>query len=153
MPPVVIDQNKEELLQTWAYTYTRAVRQRTVRQETTMAKMGTLPHYIYSSRINEVIEATEEYNIENHTKPQSSHVSQNNEQTPAEQSDQEQCEENRCEPEPPDQFDEDGSDDPGEERPQIAANVENALDEGTYFLVGRSSRFGRAIKINSKLFS
>ena len=31
----------------WASSYGAAVRQRTVRQETTMAKHGTLPEYIY----------------------------------------------------------------------------------------------------------
>ena len=38
----------EETLRTWANTYTRAVRQRTVHQETTMVKTGTLPHYLHS---------------------------------------------------------------------------------------------------------
>ena len=31
----------------WASSYGAAVRQRTVRQETTMAKHGTLPEYVY----------------------------------------------------------------------------------------------------------
>ena len=43
-----IGAKNEEILQTWANSYTRAARQRTVRQETTMAMMGTLPHYLYT---------------------------------------------------------------------------------------------------------
>ena len=53
----------EETLQTWANTYTRVVRPRTVHQETTMAKTGALPHYLYTAKISEVAETTEEYSI------------------------------------------------------------------------------------------
>ena len=35
----------------WAHTYGAAVRQRTVRQETTMAKAGTLPAYLYQQEV------------------------------------------------------------------------------------------------------
>ena len=54
----------EEALQIWANTYTRAFRQRTVHQETTMAKTGTLPHYLYTAKISEVPETNEEYSIQ-----------------------------------------------------------------------------------------
>ena len=47
-PYPTIKEKEAMLIKDWASTYTRAVRQRTVRQETTMAKMGTLPHYLYS---------------------------------------------------------------------------------------------------------
>ena len=53
----------EETLRTWANTYTRAVRQRTVHQEKTMAKTGTLPHYLYTAKISELAETTEEYSV------------------------------------------------------------------------------------------
>ena len=53
----------EETLRTWSNTYTKAVPQRTVRQETTMATRGTLPHYLYTVKISEVAEITEEYSI------------------------------------------------------------------------------------------
>ena len=53
----------EETLRTWANTYIRAVRQRTVYQGTTMAKAGTLPHYLYTAKISEVAKTTEEYSI------------------------------------------------------------------------------------------
>ena len=50
----------EETLRTWANTYTRTVRQRTVSQETTMAKTGTPPHYLYTDKISELAETTED---------------------------------------------------------------------------------------------
>ena len=40
-----INKEDEELLIEWAYNYTCVERQRTVRQETTISKMGTLPFY------------------------------------------------------------------------------------------------------------
>ena len=36
-----------EIIRNWATSYGAAVRQRTVRQETTMAKHGALPEYMY----------------------------------------------------------------------------------------------------------
>ena len=56
----------EETLWTWANTYRRAVRknrQRTVRQETKLARTGTLPHYLYTAKISEVAETAEENSI------------------------------------------------------------------------------------------
>ena len=53
----------EETLRTWANTYTRAVHQRTVRQETTMSKTETLPHYLYTAKISEIAQITKEYSI------------------------------------------------------------------------------------------
>ena len=58
---VYIAVSKEEKWQTWADCYTRAVCQRTVGQKATMVKTGTLPHYLYSSKINEVAKTTEAY--------------------------------------------------------------------------------------------
>ena len=61
--PSSITVSDEETLRTWVNPYTRAVRQRTVRQETTMAKTGTLPHYLYTAKISEEAEKIEEYSI------------------------------------------------------------------------------------------
>ena len=49
----------EETLRTWANTYTRAVHQRIVYQETKMVRTGTLPHYLYTAKIIEVAETAE----------------------------------------------------------------------------------------------
>ena len=46
MPVVKLSEQKCKFLRDWALTYGSAVRQRTVRQETTMSRMGTLPEYL-----------------------------------------------------------------------------------------------------------
>ena len=53
-----------EKLRTWPYTYTRAVRQQTVHQKTTMANTGTLRHYLYSNKISEIAKTTEAYSAD-----------------------------------------------------------------------------------------
>ena len=45
----------------WAQTYTKGVRQRSVRQETTMDKSGTLPLYLYTMDIAKKAAQTEKY--------------------------------------------------------------------------------------------
>ena len=47
LPAVEMPQADCDLMRNWASSYGAAVRQRTVRQETTMAKYGTLPEFIY----------------------------------------------------------------------------------------------------------
>ena len=53
MPVLVVSlpANDCDLLCNWASAYGAAVRQRTVRQETTMAKHGTLPEYLYQRHL------------------------------------------------------------------------------------------------------
>ena len=48
---VSLTANDCDLLRNWASGYGAAVRQRTVRQETTMAKHGTLPEYLYQRHL------------------------------------------------------------------------------------------------------
>ena len=63
--PTNITQNEQQVLKSWTLTYTRAVRQRTVRQETTVEKMGTLPHYLDTQDTHKVARNTVPYNNEN----------------------------------------------------------------------------------------
>ena len=51
----------EEKLGTWTDSSTQAVCQRTLHQEKTMAKTGTLPHYLYSNKTSEVAETVKVY--------------------------------------------------------------------------------------------
>ena len=46
-----VNKEYEQLLIKWHSNYTRAERPRTVRQETIMSKMGTLPFYLYKKDI------------------------------------------------------------------------------------------------------
>ena len=50
LPAVEMSQADCDLMRTWASSFGAAVRQRTVRQETTMAKHGTLPEFMYQRR-------------------------------------------------------------------------------------------------------
>ena len=99
-----------------------------------MSKMGTMPHYLYTSSI----------------------LTENaRETTPYEDSqyDPENREEEQVET--PDHFD--SSSDEEECDDEELPTQENldalSFDRGSLFLVGRSSRFGRSIKINNKLLS
>ena len=47
LPPVSMSSENTEIIQNWATLHGAAVRQRTVCQETTMAKHGALPEYMY----------------------------------------------------------------------------------------------------------
>lgn len=49
LPAVTLPSDDCETLRNWASAYGAAVRQRTVRQETTMAKQGTLPDFFLSA--------------------------------------------------------------------------------------------------------
>ena len=69
-----INKEDEELLIEWSSNYSRAERQRTFRQETTMSKMGTLSFYLYKKDI-----CKEAFEREICTDPQSSNLSNENE--------------------------------------------------------------------------
>ncbi len=50
LPALQMSQDDCEILRNWAKAHGAAVRQRTVRQETTMVKQGTLPEYMYQRK-------------------------------------------------------------------------------------------------------
>ena len=137
--PTKITQNKQQALQSWALTYTRAVRRRTVKQETTMAKMGTLPHYLYAQDTHEVARNTFNYNNEidkrtaNCEHLNDASISQNNEESNDDQ----------CNLEEIDEFSEES--DVKDENTGLVN-----IDDAALFLIGRASRFRRAIKINKR---
>ena len=66
LSPVKLPANECEIKQNWATSYGDAVRQRTVLQETMMAKQGSLPEYMYqreliaTNRVNVVFEEEEQ---------------------------------------------------------------------------------------------
>lgn len=134
--PDPIQQSKEdqEKLQTWANSYTRAVRQRTVRQETTMAKMGTLPHYLYSNSISKVVDGAPSLQRAGNTCDHEN----NSEKLCYEEQDQFEASSS----------DESSNDDDGEEI--ISVSKDSSVSSTSLFALGRSSRFGRTIKIREK---
>eukprot|EP00111_Clytia_hemisphaerica_P014073 TCONS_00041423-protein len=118
--PTKIEKRDEETLQNWATNYTRAVRQRTVRQETTMCKMGTMPHYVYTtSEIEETAKQTVPY------KTKASEAGN--------------VEEEKEEEEIPDRFDESSDDDFSEDDEENASDRQRTdeniigLDRGSLF--------------------
>ena len=129
----------EETLRTWANTYIRTVRQRTVYQETTMAKTGTLLHYLYIAKISEVVETTEEYSIPLIVSTDVSTAVVNEKEVVIEEV-QEDDNEKSGEFEP--------SSDEEEELDNAHRNIATStkdvagLDEGLSFLAGRLTRFG-----------
>ena len=131
-------------------TYTRAVHQRTVRQETTMAKIGTLPHYLYTAKIREVAETTEEYSIPLIVPTDVSTAVVNEKEVVIEEvqeDDNEKSDEFKPSSNEEEELD--------NAHPNIATSTTDVagLDEGSLFLVGRLTRFGLSIKINSKFIS
>ena len=51
LPPVPMPQQCVQSMRDWAQTFGAAVRQGSVRQETTMARAGTLPSYLYQREV------------------------------------------------------------------------------------------------------
>ena len=114
-----------------------------------MAKTGTLPHYLYTAKISEVAETTEEYSIPL-TVPADLSTDVANEKEVVIEEVQEDDSEKSDEFEP--------SSDEDEELDDVHPNIDTTtnvavLDEGSLFLVGRSTKFGRSVKINSKFIS
>ena len=53
LPSANIAPHHPQRMREWAHAYGAAVRQRSVRQATTMARAGTLPEYLYQRPIEE----------------------------------------------------------------------------------------------------
>ena len=137
--PTKITQNEQQALHSWPVTYTRAVRQSTVKQETTMAKMGTLPHYLSTQNTHEVATNTVPYNNENDKRAANcehltdAYISQNDEESS----------DGRCNLKETDEFSEES--DVEEENTGLVD-----IDNTSLFLVGRASRFRKTKKINNR---
>ena len=115
-------------MRNYACTYGAAVRQRTTRQETTMAKHGTMPEMLYQRKL--VI--TEKTNFASHKDAV----------VDAQQTDSTENEVEETELEYDSSTDEDDGD-----------VTSSEFDARSTFLVGVSTRCGRAVRINSKYIS
>ena len=65
---VSLPANDCDLLRNWVSAYGAAVRQRTVRQETTMAKHGTLPEYLYQCHLEVGDKVNLNFGVDEHMK-------------------------------------------------------------------------------------
>ena len=137
-----ITQNKQQASQSWALTYTRAVRQRTVMQGTAVAKMDTLPHYLYTQDTHEVAKNTVPYDNESDKRAANCEHLNSQNRTFISQNDEE-SNDDQCNLKETDEFSEES--DVEEENTGLVD-----IDEAELFLVGRASRFGKARKINNR---
>ena len=120
-----------DALRDWASSYGAAVRQRTVRQETTMARHGTLPEFMHQRQC-EVAE-----------KPISIAFD-------AQVSTAEAVTENETVEEAEDEFDE-SSDEEVDDDPEVSTLVQGEIGSSATFLLGARTRFGRAVRFNNRL--
>ena len=130
-PLPVVDMSKAhcDVMRDWASSYGAAVRQRTVRQETTMAKHGTLPEYMYQRHC---ISAEQAINVSfEETEEEEARINESGDDTEYDQSSDE--------------------DDAGASN-ENGDYLQEEIGSSTTFLLGAKSRFGRAIRFNNRLF-
>ena len=129
----------------WASAYGAAVRQRTVRQETTMAKHGTLPECIYQRhciRSEQPINITfEEADQDEEHAPESEGSGEDS------QTKEQAIGESGSEPE----YDESSDEDEVGVSDESGNYLQGEIGSSTTFLLGARSRFGRAIRFNNRL--
>ena len=116
----------------WASSYGAAVRQRTVRQETTMARYGTLPEFMHQRQC-EVAEKPISIALDTRV------------------STAEAVRENETVEEAEDEFHE-SSDEEVDHDPEVSTLVQGEIGSSATFLLGARTRFGRAVRFNNRLF-
>lgn len=135
VPVAKLSEKSVEEMCNYALTYGAAVRQRTNRQETTMARHGTMPEMIYQRQL-QISEDRVDLALSEGS--ESSEV--NEEEVETGESDPENVEEV---PEYDSSTDED-------EEPDDGDSSIPELDRRSTFLLGATTRFGRQVRINSR---
>ena len=117
----------------------------TVRQQKIMSKTGKRPHYLYSNNINEVAETTEAYSADMvrsfDIEREVTNVTDQQKLSEVESTEEEQADQT------------DSAKEVKDDLLQISTSNVASLDEGSLFLVGRSSRFCGSTEINSRFLS
>ena len=121
-----------DLLRNWASSYGAAVRQRTVRQETTMAKHCTLPEFIYQRQC-----------VTSH-KPVTFALGQDDERLDNAEVADEQIEDDFDSSRDEEVADEDGN--------EGDSFLQGEIGSSATFLFGARSRFGRVVRFNNRFF-
>ena len=124
-----------DALRDWASSFGAAVRQRTVRQETTIARHGTLPEFMYQRQfeISErpvAIAFDEQGNTADAAK------------------------ENELEEDEADEFDQSSDEEvseDGREKTRCPTLLQEEIGSSATFLLGARTRFGREIRFNDRL--
>ena len=120
-----------DALRDCASSYGASVRQRTVRQETTMVRHGTLPEFMHQRQC-EVAEKPIYIAFD------------------AEVSTAEAVTENETGEEAEDEFDE-SSDEEVDNDPEVSTLLQGEIGSPVAFLLEARTRFGRAVRINNRL--
>ena len=120
-----------DALRDWVSCYGTAIRQRTVHQETTMARHGTLPEFM-CQRQCEIAEKAISIAFD------------------AWGSTAEAVTGNETVEEAEDEFDE-SSDVEVDDGPEVSALVQGEIGSSATFLLGAKTRFGRAVRFNNRL--
>ena len=107
-----------DALRDWAASYGAAVRQRPVRQDTIMVRLGTLPEFMYQKQVAE--------------KPISIAFD-------AQVSTAEAVTENETVEEAEDEFDESSDEEVDDDDPEVSTLVQGEIGSSTTFLLGESS--------------
>ena len=132
LPVAEMSQADCDLLRNWASSYGAAVRQRTVRQETTMAKHGTLPEFIYQRQC-----VTSD-------KPITFALGQDDERLDNAEVNDEEIE---------DDFDSSSDEEVADEDGNGGDSfLQGEIGSSATFLFGARSRFGRVVRINNRFF-
>ena len=141
LPVVEMSRANCDVLRAWASAYGAAVRQRTVRQETTMAKHGTLPEFMYQHHCV----VSEPVNIFLREPEQATEATRNNSES--------DNDEIPVEDEILDEFDEEEERPEGTDNANNLINLQGEIGSSATFLIGVTSQFGRAIRFNNRLLS
>ena len=137
LPAAKLSEKAVEEMRNYALTYGAAVRQRTNRQETTMARHGTMPEMIYQRQLR--ISASR-VNLASSEGSELTEVNEN----------EEEVERGESDPEIEEEFPEyDSSTNENEEQEDGDSSIPE-LDRRFTFLLGATTRFGRQVRINSR---
>jgi len=133
-----LNNGEQVLMREWAANYGKAVRQRTVRQETTMFKAGTLPLNMYATSVPQ----NEEVRFPQTRPLEASDVEKEHEEVQSKLS-----EEGGSDTEDAEQESEYDAESESEEK---AVNLDDNEDEMTFLRAVTTS--GRMVKVTSKFF-
>ena len=135
-PALTATSGQIEVMREWSRTYGASVRQRSVRQVTTMARAGTLPDYLYQKvvRVGDKVDLNEENEGSEWHLPKSEINSTDNQEDELSEYDSSSEEEDNAD------------DAPSEE------NHGNAkISRDVNFWVGATTIFGRSVRFNRRL--
>ena len=142
LPPVPMAPQRVQSMRDWAQTFGAAVRQRSVRQETTMARAGTLPSYLYHREV----QPGESVPLE---RPEE-HQGNEGRETAAEQEEEQEGVLEYDSPSSCEESEEETFVCNSNESDDVSGQIPS-LDDEANFLLGTVSRFGRSIRFNNRI--